>query len=84
VLLSEAAILGAAGSVLGVAAATLAVVPFETLIAEKLSMPFVSSGIGSTVLIAAVVVVAGTAASLGAALNGALRLSRVEPYGDVK
>ncbi len=84
VLLSEAAILGAAGSALGVAAAALAVIPFETLIAEKLSMPFVSSGIGSTALIAAIVVAAGTAAALGAALNGALRLSRVEPYGDVK
>lgn len=84
ILFLEAAFLGGAGSIAGIAFASLVVLPFNTLISEKISLPFAMSSVSEILIFAAAVFLLCTASSVLAAINGAVRISKIEPYGDVK
>ena len=84
VLFWEAGILGAGGSILGIGLSALIVIPFNALIAEKLGLPFAMSGPGWILTFAGVGFVVTVLSCLISAANGAVRVSKIEPYGDVK
>lgn len=84
VLFWEAGILGAGGSILGIGLSALIVIPFNALISEKLGLPFAMSGPGWILAFAGVVFVVTVLSCLISAANGAVRVSKIEPYGDVK
>ena len=84
VLFWEAGILGAGGSILGIGLSALIVIPFNALIAEKLGLPFAMSGPGWVLAFAGAVFVVTVLSCLISAANGAVRVSKIEPYGDVK
>lgn len=84
VLFWEAGILGAGGAFLGIALSALIVIPFNALISEKLCLPFAMSGPGWILAFAGVVFVVTVLSCLISAANGAVRVSKIEPYGDVK
>lgn len=84
VLFWEAGILGAGGSILGIGLSALIVIPFNALISEKLGLPFAMSGPGWILTFAGVVFVVTVLSCLISAANGAVRVSKIEPYGDVK
>ena len=84
IMLREAAMLGAIGSAVGIAVASLVILPFNVLISEKISLPFAMSGIKKICLFIVVVFVLSTTSCLVASIGGAVRAARVEPYGDVK
>lgn len=84
VLFWEAGILGAGGSILGIGLSALIVIPFNALISEKLGLPFAMSGPGWILTFAGAVFVVTVLSCLISAANGAVRVSKIEPYGDVK
>ena len=84
VLFWEAGILGAGGSILGIGLSALIVIPFNALISEKLGLPFAMSGPGWVLAFAGAVFVVSVLSCLISAANGAVRVSKIEPYGDVK
>lgn len=84
VLFWEAGILGAGGSILGIGLSALIVIPFNALIAGKLGLPFAMSGPGWVLAFAGAVFVVSVLSCLISAANGAVRVSKIEPYGDVK
>ena len=84
VLFWEAGILGAGGSILGIGLSALIVIPFNALISEKLGLPFAMSGPGWILAFAGAVFVVTVLSCLISAANGAVRVSKIEPYGDVK
>lgn len=84
VLFYEALILGAGGSLFGTGLSALVIIPFNALISQKIALPFAMSGPGHILAFAAGVFVVTLLSCLLAALRGALRLSKIEPYGDVK
>lgn len=84
VLFWEAGILGAGGSILGIGLSALIVISFNALIAEKLGLPFAMSGPGWILAFAGAVFVVTVLSCLISAANGAVRVSKIEPYGDVK
>lgn len=84
VLFHEAAILGGAGSVLGIIIAALVVIPFSGVISQKIALPFSPGGFGTVLCFAAAVFVAVTLSCVASAAKSAVRISKAEPYGDVK
>lgn len=84
ILFLEAAFLGGGGSITGIALASLLVLPFSTLISEKISLPFAMSSVSEILIFALAVFLLCTASSILAAINGALRISKTEPYGEIK
>lgn len=84
VLFYEAAILGAGGAFLGIALSALIIIPFNALISQKISLPFALSGAGQILAFAGVVFVVTVLSCLVSAANSAVRVSKIEPYGDVK
>ena len=84
ILLFESAFLGVGGSLAGVAVSALAVIPFNSLIAQKMALPFAIGGAWEILAYAVLAVAVCTASSVLAAVKGAVRVSRVDPYGDVK
>ena len=84
VLFWEAGILGAGGSILGIGLSALIVIPFNALIAGKLGLPFAMSGPGWVLAFAGAVFVVSVLSCLISTANGAVRVSKIEPYGDVK
>ncbi len=84
IMLLESSYIGGIGSAVGIATASLIVIPFNAVISEKIALPFAMCSIEITLLLAVFVFVLCTAACIFASMNSAVRLSRVEPYGDVK
>ncbi|WP_294429429.1 FtsX-like permease family protein [uncultured Treponema sp.] len=84
ILLAEAAFLGGSGAVTGIALSALIVIPFNAIIAEKISLPFAMSSAGEILIFALLTFALCTASSVFAALNGAFRISKIEPYGGIK
>lgn len=84
VLFCEATILGAGGAFLGIALSALIIIPFNALISQKISLPFAMCGAGQILAFAGVVFVVTVLSCLVSAANGAVRVSKIEPYGDVK
>ncbi|MCR5761944.1 MAG: ABC transporter permease [Treponema sp.] len=84
ILLFESFIVGGGGSIAGIATAVLVVIPFNALISEKMSLPFSMCGIEVLLILAVAVFFICTIACVLASVNAAVRLSKTEPYGDVK
>ena len=84
ILFIEAAYLGGTGSLAGIALTSLIVIPFNVLISEKISLPFAMSSAGEILIFAVAAFLICTASSLLASVNGAVKLSKVEPYGGMK
>ena len=84
ILFYEAAFLGFSGSFLGIGVASLVILPFNALISEKISLPFAMSSVVEILIFAAAVFVINALSCVVSAINGAVRISKVEPYGDVK
>lgn len=84
IVFSEAAIMGCAGAVTGIFFSLLIIIPFNVLISEKLSLPFAMSSLPQLVNFSVFVFVIILAASILSSVFSAVRISKFEPYGDVK
>ncbi|MBQ9538243.1 MAG: ABC transporter permease [Treponema sp.] len=84
IVFAEAAVLGSIGAVAGIAAAAGFVLPFNIAISEKIGLPFAMSSVEQIALFAVVVFVISLASCLVASLFSAVRISKFEPYGEVK
>lgn len=84
IIFSEALILGIIGSATGIFLSALAVLPFNILIAEKISLPFALSSPSQIALFALAVFAVSVLACMISSLSAAVRIAKAEPYGDVK
>ncbi|WP_022932510.1 ABC transporter permease [Treponema bryantii] len=84
IILSEAGLVGCAGAVTGIFLSLLIILPFNVLISEKLALPFAMSSLPQLVLFSVLVFVIILAASILSSIFSAVRISKFEPYGDVK
>ncbi len=84
IVFSEAGLVGCAGAVTGIFFSLLIIIPFNVLISEKLALPFAISSIPQIILFSALVFVIILAASILSSVFSAVRISKFEPYGDVK
>ena len=84
IILSEAGLVGCAGAVTGIFLSLLIILPFNVLISEKLALPFAMSSIPQLVNFSVLVFVIILAASILSSVFSAVRISKFEPYGDVK
>ncbi len=80
----EAAVLGASGAAIGIFVAAIIVLPFNILISQKITLPFSLSSVWQIAAFALLSFVLSVLACLAASLKSALRISRLEPYGEVK
>ena len=83
-LFYEAAVLGAGGAALGIGLSALIIIPFNALISQKISLPFAMSGARQILAFSGAVFLVTVLSCLISAVNGAVRISKIEPYGDVK
>ena len=84
IVLSEASLVGCAGAVTGIFFSLLIILPFNVLISEKLALPFAMSSLPQLVIFSVLVFVIILAASILSSVFSAVRISKFEPYGDVK
>ncbi len=84
IVLNEAGLVGCAGAVTGIFFSLLIILPFNVLISEKLALPFAMSSLPQLVLFSVLVFVIILAASILSSVFSAVRISKFEPYGDVK
>lgn len=84
IVFGEAAILGCTGAVTGIFLSLLIILPFNVLISEKLALPFAMSSLPQLVIFSVLVFVIILAASILSSVFSAVRISKFEPYGDVK
>ena len=84
IVFEEAGLLGCAGAVTGIFFSLLIIIPFNVLISEKLALPFAMSSLPQLVLFSVLVFVIILAASILSSVFSAVRISKFEPYGDVK
>ncbi|MCR5125804.1 MAG: ABC transporter permease [Treponema sp.] len=84
IIFSEALILGIIGSATGIFLSALAVLPFNILIAEKISLPFALSSPVQIALFALSVFAVSVLACMISSLSAVVRIAKAEPYGDVK
>lgn len=84
IVFGEAAILGCTGAVTGIFLSLLIIIPFNVLISEKLALPFAMSSLPQLVIFSVLVFVIILAASILSSVFSAVRISKFEPYGDVK
>ena len=80
IVFTEAGILGSIGAVSGVGISALILLPFNFLISEKLSMPFLLAGAGQIILFAIITFVILILACLAASVSGAIKVSKKEIY----
>ena len=84
IVLSEAGLVGCAGAVTGIFFSLLIILPFNVLISEKLALPFAMSSLPQLIVFSVLVFVITLAASILSSVFSAVRISKFEPYGDVK
>ena len=84
IILSEAVLVGCAGAVTGIFLSLLIILPFNVLISEKLALPFAMSSLPQIIIFSLLVFVIILAASILSSIFSAVRISKFEPYGDVK
>ena len=84
IVLSEAGLVGCAGAVTGIFFSLLIILPFNVLISEKLALPFAMSSLPQLIIFSVLVFVIILAASILSSVFSAVRISKFEPYGDVK
>lgn len=84
IILSEAGLVGCAGAVTGIFFSLLIILPFNVLISEKLALPFAMSSTVQIIIFSVLVFVIILATSILSSVFSAVRISKFEPYGDVK
>ena len=84
IVFEEAGLLGCAGAVTGIFFSLLIIIPFNVLISEKLALPFAMSSLSQIIIFSVLVFVIILAASILSSVFSAVRISKFEPYGDVK
>lgn len=84
IVLSEAGLVGCAGAVTGIFFSLLIILPFNVLISEKLALPFAMSSLPQLIVFSVLVFLITLAASILSSVFSAVRISKFEPYGDVK
>lgn len=84
IVLAESAFLGISGSVSGVLAVILLVLPFNVVISEKIALPFAMSSPVQILLFAVAVAAVSVLSCFAASILNILRISKFEPYGDIK
>ncbi len=84
ILFIEAGLLGSFGSIAGIFLSALAIIPFSAVISQKIALPFAMCSAGEILFFGAAVFVLMALSCLISALHGAVRLSKLEVYGDVK
>ncbi len=84
IILSEAGLVGCAGAVTGIFFSLLIILPFNVLISEKLALPFAMSSLPQIIIFSALVFLITLSASILSSVFSAVRISKFEPYGDVK
>ena len=60
------------------------IIPFNVLISEKIALPFAMSGAVQIVIFSAIVFVISLAACVLSSVFSAVRISKFDPYGEVK
>ena len=84
IVFTEAQVLGSAGAAIGIFFSLLIIIPFNVLISEKIALPFAMSGAVQIVIFSAIVFVVSLAACVLSSVFSAVRISKFEPYGEVK
>ena len=84
IVFGEAAVLGSIGAAAGIFFSLLIIIPFNVLISEKIALPFAMSSLTYIIIFSAVTFAIILAASILSSVFSAVRISRFEPYGDVK
>ena len=78
-VLLESALCGLLGGVLGIALAALVLFPFTALIESALSLPYLTPGFGTVLLLGAGTVLLSVVAAALSSVIAAWRLSRIDP-----
>ena len=84
IIFSEARLLGSIGALTGLFITSLILLPFNIIIAEKLDLPFAMSSPAQIFLFALAVFFISLASCLLASLFSAVKISRLEIYGEAK
>ena len=84
IVLSESFLCSLSGALLGIAVSALIVLPFTTLIEQKLALPYLQPAPSEILLLALLVVLATTFIGALASSWAALRLSRADPGTDLR
>ena len=84
IVFGEAAVLGSIGAAAGIFFSLLIIIPFNVLISEKIGLPFAMSSVTHIIIFSAVTFAIILTASILSSVFSAVRISRFEPYGDVK
>jgi len=80
VYLTESALIGLAGGVIGIGLASLVVFPYSTLITDALALPYLQISIAQVLGLAVGSVLAATLVGMAASSLSAWKLSRAETY----
>ena len=80
IIVRESTMIGTLGGVVGVACTSLAIFPFNTLIAKELQLPYLQTGIGVVLVLMLASVLFAVATGLIASIITAARLSAPETY----
>jgi putative ABC transport system permease protein len=84
IVFTEAQVLGSAGAAIGIFFSLLIIIPFNVLISEKIALPFAMSSAVQIVIFSAIVFVISLTACVLSSVFSAVRISKFEPYGEVK
>ena len=79
-IVKESALIGLVGGVIGIAGASLAVFPFNTLISRQLQLPYLQTDALKVVVLVAISLVFAVATGLLASIVTAVKLSAPETY----
>lgn len=80
IIVKESAIIGVLGGLIGISCASLAVLPFNGLIAEELQLPYLQIGVGKVLVLTTVSLLFAVATGLIAVIATAVRLSAPQTY----
>ncbi|MBQ6058419.1 MAG: ABC transporter permease [Treponema sp.] len=84
IIVLEAVILGSAGGLAGIILSSLIVFPFNALIAQNISLPFIVPQAEVIAVYAVITFVVAVLSSVLASLKGAVRIAGFEPYESIK
>ena len=84
IVVLEAVIIGFAGGLSGIILSSLIVFPFNAVIAQKISLPFIVPQIELIAAFAVITFVVAVVSSVLASLKGAIRIAGFEPYESIK
>jgi len=84
IVVLEAVIIGFAGGLSGIILSSLIVFPFNAVIAQKISLPFIVPQIELLAAFAVITFVVAVVSSVLASLKGAIRIAGFEPYESIK